>query len=93
MVAKYHCVKSVHIRSFSGLHFLAFGLNTEYPEYLLVFSRNAGKYGPEKLRIRTLFKQCMSLHNQLVMSMDVYQMSVLLTCKENVLLESMKNVK
>ena len=23
-----------------------------------VFSRNAGKYGPEKLRLRTLFMQC-----------------------------------
>ena len=39
-----HCVKSVHIRSFSGLYFSAFGLNTEY---LSVFSPNAGKYGPE----------------------------------------------
>ena len=26
--------------------------------YLSVFSLNAGKYGPEKLRIRTLFTQC-----------------------------------
>ena len=25
-----------------------------------VFSPNAGKYGPEKLRIRTLFMQCRS---------------------------------
>ena len=25
----YHCVKSVRIRSYSGSHFLAFGLNTE----------------------------------------------------------------
>ena len=33
-----HCVKSVHIRSFSG--------------------PNAGKYGPDKLRIRTPFPQC-----------------------------------
>ena len=90
MVPKYHCVKSVHIQSFSGPYFLAFGLNTEY---LLVFSPNAAKYGLEKVRIRTLFKQCMSLHNQLVMSMDVHQMPVLLTCKENMLLESMKNVK
>ena len=28
-----------------------------YAEYLSVFSVNAGKYGPEKLRIRTLFTQ------------------------------------
>ena len=38
-----HYVKSVRIRSCSGSHFPAFGLN-----------KNAGKYGPEKLRIRTL---------------------------------------
>ena len=30
-------------------------LNTEF---LYVFSPNAGKYGPEKLRIWTLFTQC-----------------------------------
>ena len=42
----YHSVKSVRIWSFSGLYFPAFGLNT-------------GKYGPEKLWTRTLFKQCM----------------------------------
>ena len=28
-------------------------------EYLSVFCPNARKYGPEKFRIRTLFKQCM----------------------------------
>ena len=28
-VSLIHCVKSVHIRSFSGPYFLAFGLNTE----------------------------------------------------------------
>ena len=33
-----HCVKSVRIRSYSGLHFPTFGLNT----YLSVFSPNAG---------------------------------------------------
>ena len=37
-------VKSVPIRSHSGPHFPAFGLNTEY---LSVFSPNAGKYGPD----------------------------------------------
>ena len=29
-------------------------------EYLSVFSPNAGKYGPEKLRIGTLFTQCIT---------------------------------
>ena len=41
-------VKSVLISCFSG-------------PYLSVFSPNAGKYGPEKLRIRTFFKQCEEL--------------------------------
>ena len=30
--------------------------------YLTVFSPNAGKYGPEKLWIRTFFTQCRRLH-------------------------------
>ena len=30
-------------------------------EYLSVFSQNAGKYEPEKLRIRALFTQCLFL--------------------------------
>ena len=50
-------VKSVHIWNFSDLYFPAFGLNTEY---LSLFSPNAGKYGPEKLRKRALFIQCPS---------------------------------
>ena len=45
-----HCVKSVHIRSFSGPHFPAFELNTKDTEYLSIFCQNAGKCGPEKLR-------------------------------------------
>ena len=36
-----HCVESVRIRSFFGPYFPA-------------FSPNVGKYGPEKLRMRTL---------------------------------------
>ena len=40
-----HCVKSVRIRSYSGLHFLAFGMNTErYGVSLRIQSR---KCGPE----------------------------------------------
>ena len=34
-----------------------FCIQTEYGENLPVFSPNAGKYGPEKHRIRTLFTQ------------------------------------
>ena len=49
----FHCVKGVRIRSFSAPYVPAFGL------YLSVFSPNAGKYGPEKLRIRIFFMQCL----------------------------------
>ena len=55
---EYHCVRSIHIRSYSGPYFPAFGLNTEY---LSVFSPNAEKYGPEKLRMQTIFTQCMMI--------------------------------
>ena len=51
---KSHCVKSVHIRSFSGPHFPVFRTNTR-------------KYGAEKLPIRTRFTQCRnSDHNQIL---------------------------
>ena len=49
-----HCLKSKRIRSFPGLYFPAFGLNNE--RYGIIRT-NAGKYGPEKLRIWTLFMQ------------------------------------
>ena len=49
-------MKNVRIWGFSGPYFPAYGLTTErYGEYLSVFSSSAAKYGPEKLRIRTLF--------------------------------------
>ena len=54
----FHCMKSVRILSFSSACFPAFGLNTERYR---VFSPNSGKYGPEKLQIRTLFTQCFPL--------------------------------
>ena len=49
----YNCVNSVFIRSFSGPYFPALGLNWD-TKYLSVFTPNAGKHGPEKLRIRTV---------------------------------------
>ena len=49
-------VKSARIRSFSGPYFPAFGLNTE--KYGDTFSPSTRKYGPENLRIPTLFTQC-----------------------------------
>ena len=45
-VFKDHCVKSAKYGVFSG-------------PYFPVFSPNAGKYGPEKIRIWTLFTQWM----------------------------------
>ena len=56
----YHCLKSVRIRSFCGLYFPAFGLNTERYPFLSLFNPNAEKYGREKLLIWTLFTQCIS---------------------------------
>ena len=56
----WHCLKSFRIRSYSGSYFSAFGVNTERYSVSLrmpVFNPNAGKYGPEWLRIRTLFTQ------------------------------------
>ena len=47
-------MKSIRIRSFSGAYFPSFGLNTES---ISVFRPNEGKYGPEKLQIRTHFTQ------------------------------------
>ena len=54
-----HYIKSVRIRCYSGSHFPTFsifGLNMD-SVYLSVFSPNAGKCGPEWLRIRELFTQ------------------------------------
>ena len=57
-------MKSARIRSFSAPYFPAFGLNTEIYEVDLkdLFSPNAGKYGPEKIRTPTIFKQCLKLY-------------------------------
>ena len=48
----FQSVKSGRIRSYSGVHFPALGLNTESTKY-----PNAGKCGPELLRIRIFFMQ------------------------------------
>ena len=53
-----HCLKNVHILSFSGLYFSAFEMNAKIYRVNPVFSPNTGKHGPEKIRIRTLFMQC-----------------------------------
>ena len=58
-VSNNHCVKSVRIRSFSGLYFPAFGVSIRSVslKYLSVFRPNVGKYGLEELRMRALFMQ------------------------------------
>ena len=42
-----NCLKSVRIRSYFGLYFPAFGLNTRDTEYLFVFSSNTENCGAE----------------------------------------------
>ena len=54
MIRKFHCVKSVRIRSYSGPHFPAFGLNKncEYKH----FSRNDYKIAFDKIQVKKLNK-------------------------------------
>ena len=44
MATKFHCVKSVRIRGYSGPYFPSFGQKTK--RFLSVFSPNERKYGP-----------------------------------------------
>ena len=44
----FYCVNIVQIRSFSGLHFPVFGLNTEIYGVNLYIQFKYGKYGVEK---------------------------------------------
>ena len=71
----FHCLKSVRILSFSGPYFPTFGLKTERYGVSLLFSPNAGKYGPEKLRIRTLFTQCL-LCNHCKQCLHMYNLNI-----------------
>ena len=50
-----HDVKSVRIRSFSGPYTPAFGVNMEIYRVNIRIQSKLGKYGPENLRIPTLF--------------------------------------
>ena len=53
----YHYLKSVHIWDFSEPYFPAFRLHMETYLVNLSIQSEYGKYGPEKLRKRTLFVQ------------------------------------
>ena len=65
MTINMHCVKSVRIRSYSGPHFPAFGLNTE--KYYVSF-RIQSKYGKTRTRIapntETFYAVMLSLHKK-----------------------------
>ena len=61
-VNHFYFVKSVCIWSFLVRIFLYLDWIRRDTAYLSVFSQNAGKYRPEKLRIPTLLRQCLS-HN------------------------------
>ena len=62
------CVKSVRIRSFSGPYFSAFIQTTERYEVSLRIQSKCGKIRTKKLRIRTLFTQCVSVENDIAIS-------------------------
>ena len=51
-----HCVKSVRIQCYFLIFWHLDWIRRDTP-HVSEFSPNAGKYGPEKLRIRTLFTQ------------------------------------
>ena len=55
-------VKSVHIRRYSGPHFLHSDWIRRNTPYLSVFTPNVGKCRPEKLRILTIFTQWHALN-------------------------------
>ena len=60
-IQDHHCMKCVEIRSFFGSYFPAFGLNTKRYEVFLRIQSECGKIRTrKKLRIRTLFTQCIS---------------------------------
>ena len=56
-----HCVRSVSIWNYSGLHFPHSNWIRRDTSYLSVFSPNAGKCRPEELRIWTLYTQLCSV--------------------------------
>ena len=67
VTANMHNVKSVHIRSFSGPYFPAFGLNT-------------GKKGLEKLQILTFITQCnMAILRKVIPSENLFSVKFFLT--------------
>ena len=56
-----HCEKGVRIWSFLVRTFPHSDWITRFTKYISIFSPNSGKYGPEKIPMRTLFTQCLFL--------------------------------
>ena len=56
-----HCVKIVRIRSYSCPHFPHLNWIRRDTPYHSIFSPNTGYYGPDQLRIRTIFTQWLTL--------------------------------
>ena len=56
---RFHCVKSVHIWSFSGPHIPAFGLNTEIYRVNLRILSECGEIRTRKIPNMDTFKQCL----------------------------------
>ena len=67
MVKHSHCVKRVCLWSYSGQNFPIIGLNTQRYGVSLRIQSECGKYGPQKLRIRTLFTQCLGQLSNLML--------------------------
>ena len=61
LLRSFNCMKSVRIRSFSGPCLPAFGLNTEIYSVSLHIQSKCRKYGPEQLRVLTLFTRGLSV--------------------------------
>ena len=66
-VPKYHCVKSVHIWSFSGPYFLVFGLNTERYGVLLRIQSECGKIWTRKIPNTDIFLRTVCLYHKRVL--------------------------
>ena len=63
-------------------------MNFIFHFHLSVFSPNAGKYGPEKLRIRTLFTQCNCLYTILAIALTIFTKTDAKKLKSCILLNS-----
>ena len=67
----YHCVKSVHIRSYSGPYFPAFGLNTDgTPVLMSVFNKVVGLYNFIKKRLQVFSPYSIQIQTRITPNTD-----------------------